>query len=231
MIASHVAFTEAIGRLSLALVLGVLIGLERQWHLKLAGVSTNALVALGSCGFVVFASMVSDGDPTRMAAQVVSGIGFLGAGVILREGISVHGVNTAATLWCAAMVGTFAGAGLWAPSLVAAGFTVVSNLLLRPLVRFVHNRAALSMNVETHYMVTLTGNSGEASQLRVLLLEALSQTGFTLVRIDSSVNQDTLKGVVTAQLCALQRKDTELEAIVGSLGNDARITAVAWQLM
>jgi len=231
MIASHVAVMEAIGRLSLALILGVLIGLERQWHLKLAGLSTNALVALGSCGFVVFASMVSDGDPIRIAAQVVSGIGFLGAGVILREGINVHGVSTAATLWCAAMVGTFAGAGLWAPSLVATGFILVSNLLLRPLVRFVRSRAAASVNVETHYMVTLTGNCGEASQLRVLVVQALSRAGFALVRIDSSVNQDTLKGVVTAQVSALRRKDTELEAIVGSLGNDARITAAAWQLM
>jgi putative Mg2+ transporter-C (MgtC) family protein len=231
MIASHVAVMEAIGRLSLALILGVLIGLERQWHLKLAGLSTNALVALGSCGFVVFASMVSDGDPIRIAAQVVSGIGFLGAGVILREGINVHGVSTAATLWCAAMVGTFAGAGLWIPSLVAAGFIVVSNLLLRPLVRFVRNRAASSVNLETHYVVTLTGNCGQASQLRVLVVQALSQAGFALVRIDSTTNQDTLKGVVTAQVSALQRKDTELEAIVSRLGNDARITAVAWQLM
>jgi putative Mg2+ transporter-C (MgtC) family protein len=231
MIASHVAVMEAIGRLSLALILGVLIGLERQWHLKLAGLSTNALVALGSCGFVVFASMVSDGDPIRIAAQVVSGIGFLGAGVILREGINVHGVSTAATLWCAAMVGTFAGAGLWIPSLVAAGFIVVSNLLLRPLVRFVRNHAASSVNIETHYVVTLTGNCGEASQLRVLVVQALSQAGFALVRIDSTTNQDTLKGVVTAQVSALQRKDTELEAIVSRLGNDARITAVAWQLM
>jgi len=231
MIASNVAVMEAIGRLSLALILGVLIGLERQWHLKLAGLSTNALVALGSCGFVVFASMVSDGDPIRIAAQVVSGIGFLGAGVILREGISVHGVSTAATLWCAAMVGTFAGAGLWAPSVVAAGFIVLSNMLLRPLVRFVRNRAAAIVNIETHYMVTLTGNCGEASRLRVLVAQALSQAGFALVRIDSSVNRDTLKEVVTAQVSALQRKDTELEEIVGRLGNDARINAVAWQLM
>src|SRR5580704_14122250 len=99
MIASHVAVLEAIGRLSLALILGVLIGLERQWHLKLAGLSTNALVAIGSCGFVVFASMLNNGDPEQIAAQVVTGVGFLGGGVILREGISVHGVSTAATLW------------------------------------------------------------------------------------------------------------------------------------
>jgi putative Mg2+ transporter-C (MgtC) family protein len=231
VITTHVAAVESIERLSLALILGVVIGIERQWHLKLAGLSTNALVALGSCGFVVFASIVSDGDPTRVAAQVVTGIGFLGAGVILREGISVHGVNTAATLWCAAMVGTLAGAGLWAPSLIASSFVVGSNLVLRPLVRFVHSRAVASVNVETHYVVTLTGRGVEASQLRGSLLRAFSQSGFGLVRIDSSVIQDTLKRVVTAQVISLQRKDAELEAIVGRLGDDARITAAAWQLM
>jgi putative Mg2+ transporter-C (MgtC) family protein len=228
---SHILVVEVIGRLSLALTLGVLIGLERQWHLKLAGLNTNALVALGACGFVEFGSMVGDADPMRIAAQVVSGIGFLGAGVILREGISVHGVSTAATLWCAAMVGTFAGAGLWAPSLVAACFVFLGNLLLRPLVRLVRNRATASVNGETHYLISLTGNSAQTLQLRALVLQTLSQAGFVLVRIDSSVNQDTLKGVVTAQVSALQRKDMELEAIVGTLGGDARITAAAWQLI
>ena len=85
MFNSHVALIESTARLGLALVLGSLIGFERQWHQKMAGLRTNALVALGSCGFVVFSSMVGEGDPTRIAAQVVTGIGFLGAGVILRE--------------------------------------------------------------------------------------------------------------------------------------------------
>jgi putative Mg2+ transporter-C (MgtC) family protein len=95
-----------------ALLLGCAIGFERQWNQKMAGLRTNALVALGASGFVVFSGLVGEGDPTRIAAQVVTGIGFLGAGVILREGINVHGLNTAATLWCSAMVGTLAGAGL-----------------------------------------------------------------------------------------------------------------------
>src|SRR5580698_3012369 len=116
------SFTETALRLTVALLLGSAIGFERQWHQKMAGLRTNALVALGACGFCVFSAMVGQGDPTRVAAQVVTGIGFLGAGVILREGVNVHGLNTAATLWCSAMVGTFAGGGFWVPSLVATGF-------------------------------------------------------------------------------------------------------------
>src|ERR1700692_1413264 len=151
MLSTHVEIMESVGRLGVALGLGSVIGFERQWHQKMAGLRTNALVALGSCGFVVFSAMVGEGDPTRVAAQVVTGIGFLCAGTILREGINVHGLNTAATLWCCAMVGTLAGAGFCAPSLVAAGFVVGTNLLLRPLVRLVDTTTVSARCVETVY--------------------------------------------------------------------------------
>jgi putative Mg2+ transporter-C (MgtC) family protein len=115
MLNMHVAIFESMSRLGLAVLLGSGIGFERQWHQKMAGLRTNALVALGACGFVVFSAMVNPADPTRIAAQVVTGIGFLGVGVILREGINVHGLNTAATLWCSAMVGAFAGGAYRGP--------------------------------------------------------------------------------------------------------------------
>lgn len=121
-------------RLATALLAGAAIGAERQWHQKMAGLRTNALVALGAGGFVAFSDAVGQGDPTRMAAQVVSGIGFLGAGVILREGINVRGLNTAATLWCSAMAGTFAGGGYYVLSLGAAFFVAAVNIGMRPLV-------------------------------------------------------------------------------------------------
>ena len=100
-----------IGRLGLALLLGSAIGFERQWHRKMAGLWTNALVALGACGFVVFSDMVGQGDPTRIAAQVVSGIGFLGAGVIVHGARTqrVHGLTTAACTWLTACLGTVCG--------------------------------------------------------------------------------------------------------------------------
>src|ERR1700745_2269718 len=110
-------------RLGTALLIGAVIGFERQWRQRMAGLRTNALVSIGAGGVVGFSTTVrGDNSPTRVAAQIVSGIGFLGAGVILREGINIRGLNTAATLWCSAMVGTFAGAGQLVASVLAGAF-------------------------------------------------------------------------------------------------------------
>src|SRR5258708_5271144 len=103
---------QAAINLTVAFCLSAAIGFERQWRNRLAGLRTNTLVALGAASFVVFAALVpGEGSPTRVAAQVVSGIGFLGAGLIFREGMSVRGLNTAATLWCSAAIGVLAGVG------------------------------------------------------------------------------------------------------------------------
>src|ERR1700748_2708752 len=161
MVANSLGLVEAVARLGLALALGSAIGFERQWNQKMAGLRTNALVALGSGGFVVFSAMVGTGDPTRIAAQVVSGIGFLGAGVILREGVNVHGLNTAATLWCSAMVGTLAGAGYLGPSLLAAAFVVGTNLFLRPLVRRMNRLSLTATDAETYYTVEIVCKAAE----------------------------------------------------------------------
>lgn len=225
---THVTLIESIVRLGAALLLGSAIGFERQWHQKMAGLRTNALVALGSCGFVVFSSMIGAGDPTRVAAQVVTGIGFLGAGVILREGINVHGLNTAATLWCSAMVGTFAGSGFLVPSTIAAIFVVGTNLCLRPLVRRVNSHMVLGGDAETYYSVALTCKGSEEAHLRSLLLHALSQSGLGLRRMDSADIPDTSKVNVTAQAVAPKRIDAALEQIVGRLSLEPHITAASW---
>jgi putative Mg2+ transporter-C (MgtC) family protein len=230
MFPDNIQLVEAIARLGLALLLGSAIGIERQWHQKMAGLRTNALVALGASGFVVFSGMVGQGDPTRIAAQVVSGIGFLGAGVILREGINVHGLNTAATLWCSAMVGTFAGGGFWIPSIVAAGFVVITNLLLRPLVQRLNSRALTASDVETHYTVEITCKGAEEAHMRSLLLHALSQAGLGLRRIDSEDIPDTSKVTVTAQAVAAKRNDGALEQIVVRLSLEPHVTAATWQV-
>jgi putative Mg2+ transporter-C (MgtC) family protein len=229
MSANTVELVDAIGRLGLALVLGSAIGFERQWHQKMAGLRTNALVALGSCGFVVFSAMVGQGDPTRVAAQVVSGIGFLGAGIILREGINVHGLNTAATLWCSAMVGTFAGAGQLAASGIAAGFVVLTNLFLRPLVRLINRQPRGAAEVETHYSVEVRCQGDQEAHIRALLLQAASAAGLGLRRLTSENLEDSPQVTVSALLVSPDRRDSALEQIIGRISLEPFVTAVHWQ--
>jgi putative Mg2+ transporter-C (MgtC) family protein len=89
-------------RLLLAIGLGALIGLERQWRQKQAGLRTNTLVSLGSAAFILLSLSLTDstGDPSRVAGQIVTGIGFLGAGVILRNGVNIQGLNTSRSRIC-----------------------------------------------------------------------------------------------------------------------------------
>lgn len=130
----HVTLPDYTLRLLLALLLGILIGMERQRRGSLAGLRTNALVSVASSMFVVIASLEPGTmDHTRIAAQVVSGVGFLGAGAILREGLSVRGLNTAATLWGSAAVGCLSGLGFVMEATIGAGLVFVAHPILRRL--------------------------------------------------------------------------------------------------
>ena len=122
-------------RLALALILGSLIGAERQWRQRMAGLRTNALVAAGAAMFVMLTALTTRAadDSFRIAGQVVTGIGFLGAGVILRDGLNITGLNTAATLWCSAAIGTLAGYGLYGSAVTGAIAVIGANVLLRPI--------------------------------------------------------------------------------------------------
>lgn len=190
---------EIVFRLGVAVLFGGLIGFERQWRQRMAGLRTNALVATGAAGFVVFSMMVSgDDSPTQVAAQVVSGVGFLGAGVIRR--INVTGLNTAATLWCSAMVGTFAGAGQLAASGIAAAFVVLTNLFLRPLVRLINKQPRGAVEVEAHYSVEVRCQGEQEAHIRALLLQATSAAGLGLRRLTSENLEDSPQVTVSALL-------------------------------
>src|ERR1700691_6423700 len=124
--------------LRFATLLGACIVFERQWRQRMAGLRANTQVAIGAASFVVFESLFpEDGSPTRVAAQVVSGIGFLGAGIIFREGLQVTGLNTAGTLGCSAAGGLLGGSGQPLRADTAMVFIVLVNLTLRPLIRLI----------------------------------------------------------------------------------------------
>ena len=125
------AIMQALAGLLLALVLGAAIGFERQFRKQPAGLHTNALVCMGSAAYVVVALLVVDeSSPTRIAAQVVSGVGFICAGVIWHEGATTRGLNTAATIWCTAAVGILAGLNFSLMAIAAAALLIIANVTL-----------------------------------------------------------------------------------------------------
>src|SRR5262245_38494711 len=128
-----------LARLMIAALLGAVIGLERELSDRSAGLRTHLLVSLGSAMFTLVGAypiLSMDGsagspagasyDPTRLAAQVITGVGFLGAGAILRQGLSVHGLTTAATLWVASAIGVAVGLGRWRAAVTTSLVTVVA---------------------------------------------------------------------------------------------------------
>jgi putative Mg2+ transporter-C (MgtC) family protein len=126
---------QAIGLVA-AVVLGTLIGLERQLRSHPAGLHTNALVALGAAAYVIAGTAMGDPTaPARIVGQVVVGVGFVCAGLIWHEGGSVRGINTAATVWCSCAVGIFAGFGLLWWALTVAVLVVLANVVLHALER------------------------------------------------------------------------------------------------
>ena len=132
-------------RLLLAAGLGAAIGLEREYRRKAAGLRTNILIALGSALFTTLSIQIGreGSTPDRIAAQIVTGIGFLGAGAILRSGRNVHGMTTAATIWVNAAVGVACGAGQFAMASVATTITLAVLALLPPVEAYFDRRAGL----------------------------------------------------------------------------------------
>jgi putative Mg2+ transporter-C (MgtC) family protein len=137
---------ELAGRLAIGLVLGAVIGFERELHRQPAGFRTHSLVALGSAMFTIISAYGFAGssvDPTRIAAQIVSGIGFIGAGTILQHRGNIRGLTTAASLWAVAAIGMAAGAGLLAMALIGTLLILVVLALLDAVEDFVRRRMGL----------------------------------------------------------------------------------------
>lgn len=129
-------------RIGCAFILGAFIGIERQYRQRNAGLRTNILVSVGAAAFTVlsYAMTSGNGDPSRVAAQIVSGIGFLGGGLILKDGFNVRGLNTAATIWCSAACGTLSGVGLYAEAAILVVCVLTTHCLFRPLCLWIEQK-------------------------------------------------------------------------------------------
>lgn len=216
--------------LGVALSLGLVIGVERQWRQRMAGLRTNALVSAGAATFVILSQRVAGSADLHMAAQVVSGIGFLGAGVIMREGLSVRGLNTAATLWCSAAIGATAGYGFTAVAAFAAASVLGVNTFLRPIAQRMNRRPATDGAVQGRYMVRIVCREEEEAHVRYLLLQIVSSTELVLRALHSQ-HLDGTRGIgVRAEVESPASRVAVLEQIVSRLSLESGVRAVSWRL-
>ena len=209
-------------------MLGTLIGAERQYRLRTAGLRTNVLVAVGAAAFVDLAMHLTEADgAVRVISYVVSGIGFLGAGVIMKEGTNVRGLNTAATLWASAAVGCCAGADLLAQAAALTVFVLAGNTLLRPLVNAI-NRAPIDEQAsEATYSVKLLVNEDAAASLRDQLVERLEAAKYPVAEIEEIERGDLQEIVATLVSTAVEAK--ELDQVVSELQQKRGVRHATWE--
>lgn len=224
-------------RLLFAFIIGAAIGVERQWRQTRAVLKTNVLVCIGSAMFVMM-SVMTPGyhDATRVAAQVVSGIGFLGGGVILREGPSVRGLNTAATLWCAAAVGSMIGAGFLLQAYIGALGVVGAHLLLRPLVQLIGGQSIANTKSETRYCCRVICHSEDEVDVRALLIQPVKDQilmldGLYSKNIDSKDRDNQAQVEVKADFVSAGRNDVLLEELISLLKLKVKVSEVSWEFV
>jgi putative Mg2+ transporter-C (MgtC) family protein len=213
--------------LSVALALGTAIGAERQYRQRNAGLRTNALVALGASAFVDL-GMRLNGNPgaTQVLAYVASGVGFLGAGVILKEGMNIRGLNTAATIWCSAVTGAFAGADHPAEAVLLAAFVLGGNTFLRPLVTLIERAPIDESATEAIYEVRLTAAETKRESMRDLLVEKLEGANYPVRDVEELDRDDEVELVAT--LSATSVKAEELDAVTNELATLDGVSYATW---
>lgn len=226
-----VALAQAAWNLATALACGAIIGSERQVRQRMAGLRTNALVALGAAGFVTFSQLqaVPDTSPSRVAAQVVSGIGFLGAGIIFRDGFEIHGINTAATLWCSAAVGLIAATGQSHYAVLLTALVVFVNLGLRPLVKLLKRYTAAGRPVARSWAIHLDCRPEAEGAMRGLILRTLTLAGLHL----QEIRGDAAEGAVglTAQVTGEGVTDAMLDQTVQRLAVEPGVLRLRWEAL
>ncbi|OBG44303.1 hypothetical protein A5672_09925 [Mycobacterium alsense] len=216
-------------RLAVGVGCGALIGLERQWRARRAGLRTNALVAAGATLFVLYAAATTDSSPTRVASYVVSGIGFLGGGVILREGVNVRGLNTAATLWCSAAVGVLAASGHLAFTLIGTGTVIAIHLFGRPLGRLIDRDNTDDEDEGLQpYRVQVICRPKSAKYARAQIVQHTASNDITLRGIHTGQAGEDGNITLTAHLLMSGHTPARLERLVAELSLQPGIYAVHW---
>lgn len=221
---------DYIMRILLSILLGFLVGLERQITGHTAGIRINILISMGSCLFLMFPIISGSDEVFRIASYIVSGVGFLCSGVIFKDGGTVRGLNTAATLWCTAAIGVLASSGNYLFAVAATGAVIISNLLFRPLAQKVKPITGWEEN-EKLYRISITCRETIETDLRALLINANTCKTLYLNHLDSGdVIGDKVE--VIAEYCSVgSPKNHVLEGIVRQALKLPDVVSAGWEVL
>lgn len=210
-------------RIIVCFLLSIAIGIERQYRHKLVGLRTNVLVSLGAFMFnwVTFASL--DSDSTRIAAQVVSGIGFLGAGIIMKDGNKVKGLNTAATLWCVAAIGVMTSSGLLLEASIGTIMVLASNIILRFISIAIMNR--VKNNQRETCILNVNCNKENEDYVRGVLLRFIENNTLNLLSLNKVVKDDS----VDLKLTIITSRISLVETFINKMAKEISINAISWE--
>jgi putative Mg2+ transporter-C (MgtC) family protein len=216
-------------RLTVATLLGFLIGLEREWRQRSAGLHTAVLVAAGASIFASLPELVGISDALRVAGQIITGVGFLAGGVIVREGMNVRGLITAATLWATAAVGTLAGIGLEEQAALGAVFIFSTNVICWPLAGAIARipRSA-GEQLLTTYTIHVECAPAARQVVRDAILAETAKTSSNLLAVTSSTPTD---GVIhlRAEIGKPGRDDGFADRLDAQLAHVTGVASVVWE--
>jgi len=217
-------------RICCAVAFGFLIGLERHLTGHVAGIRTNILVSMGACLFALYSQLIGAPDASRMAAQVVTGIGFLCSGIIFKEGLNIRGLNTAATIWCTAAIGVLCSSGLLLYAVTAAIILLASNLSFRFVADKIQPLESF-MEEENIYLLSVTCNDENESKIRSAIMSSLNNTKLHLTNLQSSDNSGGEVQIEATFQISGRRKDEHIEKLTARVALEQGVTKTGWKLV
>lgn len=228
---TNLSLLEFTLRIACAFGLGAIIGLERQWRQRMAGLRTNTLVATGAALFVTVANFTpNSANQTQIAAYIVSGVGFLAGAVIFKQNFSITGLNTAGTMWASAAVGTLSGVGAYPEAAVGTAFILAVNVVLRPIGQRINRQTTDGTEVVALYAIDVSCPHDAEARVRSLIFYAIAQKKLNLLEIASEHNEDDADIDIQATVAVEGRADEQLETIVNDLTRDPSVTAARWNI-
>ena len=217
-------------RITFSMVLGFLIGLERQLTGHMAGIRINVLLCMGTCFFTLFPLLYGSDEVFRIASSIISGVGFLCSGVIFKDSGTVRGMNTAATLWCTSAIGILTSTGKYSIAICAAGILIISNLLFRPLAQKI-SPITTNEESEKQYCITVVCQADAENDIRSLLINTKVCKTLFLNHLESGDVIGDKVEIIAMYRSSGKSKKHVLEGIVGKILNLTDVVSAGWEVL